>query len=410
MKAKRQVVTEMYPKPADFVRSLSRTSDLYDRVKTEKRTLTDLLEDMPGLSSEEYNDGMDAFERLLYVAGIRVAPDETAGLQASSAGVFIDTESGKMLLPEFVGRNIRKVRLSQSRAPYASSDVIPGSAERPYADNLTPRTDLQIAPAIPLSAVVSQTTLISGQDYRSTYIKNDTANQRLVRVGEGAPLPKAKLVTAPNVVNMYKFGRALEITYEQMRRLRVDRLGIHVQKIAVQTEVDQVIAALDTIVNGDGNTDTAAAVTTQSSLDGAAVDNKLHFAAWQAFIKLFKSPYVLTTALMQSVVATMLETLNVGSANLLMVSLMQQSPSVAPIRAINQTATGINYGWIDEAPALKVVAWDKRYALERVVEIGSEIQEVMRYINTQTEEMTISMNEGYAVIDPQAAQILNIGA
>jgi hypothetical protein len=314
------------------------------------------------------------------------------------------------LLPEFVGRNIRKVRFSQARAPYVSSDVTPGSAERPYADNLTPRTDLQIAPAIPLSAVVSQTTLITGQDYRATYIKNDTANQRLVRVGEGAPLPKAKLVTAENVVNMYKFGRALSITYEQMRRMRVDRLGVHIQKIAVQTEVDQVVAALDAIVTGDGNTDTAAAVTTQSSLDSASVDSKLHFPAWQAFIKLFKSPYMLTTALMQPLVAGYLETLNVGSANLLLVSLMAQSPSVAPIRAINQTATGINYGWLDEAPALKIVAWDKRFALERVVEVGSEIQEVMRWINTQTEDMTISMNEGYAVIDPSAAQILNIAA
>ena len=409
MKPKKRVVTEMYPRPVEFVRALKPESGIYDRVIADRVSLTDILEDTPGLSSEEYDDGMDAYERCLYVAGIRVNSDSAAGAWASTGAAFLDQENTKQLFPEFIARKIRQARFGQTRA-YTSADLIPGSAERPYADNLTPRDDIQIAPAIPLSAVISETTPITGAEYRATYIENDTANQRLVRVGEGAPLPKARLKSHEDVTSMYKFGRSLEATYEQLRRMRVDRLGRHIQKITVQTEKDQVGTALDTIVNGDGNANTAAAVTAQSSLDSTATVNKLSFLAWQMFIKLFESPYVMTTALMQSDVATMLEMLNTGSANLLMVSMMQQSKSIVPITPINQTGTGLGYGWLSTAPAHKIVAWDKRFALERVIEIGSEIQEIMMWINRQVKEMTISMNEGYSVIDQSASHILDLSA
>ena len=399
---------QVYTKPLEFVRGLN--FDVYNRARDQKKTLTAMLEADEGLSSGQYNDGMDAFERLLMLSDIRVASDAETGIIASTGGALLDSERAKVLLPELLSRTYRKVAAAKTRSPYAVADSTPGSIERPYADVLVARTDLQIAPAIPLTEVVTQITMNVGRDYRATYIKNDPAQQHKVRVGEGAPLPKAKLKTAPNVVTMYKFGRSLEITYEDMRSMRIDRLLIHIQKIAAQSQVDEVNSAVDTIVNGDGNTDTAAQVVTQSSLDGLSVDGKLHFAGWQAFKKLFKSPYMLTTALMQPNVATMLETLNVGSANLPMIVYAEQSKSVGNITPINQTGDGVRYGWLDGAPALKIVGFDKRYELEHVIEVGSDIQEIMRWINRQTEELTMSINEGDAVVDPSAALILDINA
>lgn len=408
-KMKKRVVEEMYPRPVEFLRSMK--LDMYEQAHNERMSFTEFLEDQPGISSDEFDDGLDTFERLLCVAGIRVNSDEDHGMWADTCGAFLDNENTRALFPEFCGRKFRGVKAKRNRSSlYASAELTPGSAQRPYWDNLTPRTDLHISPAIPLSSLVAVTTPITGAEYRATYIVDSAGNQRKIRVGEGAPLPKAKLVSYENTVTMYKFGRSIEITYEQMRRMRIDRLAMHIQKIAVQTEVDQVEAAFDVIINGDGNSSTAAENVTITSLVAGHTLNTLSLEAWLLFRKLFKNPYMLTTGLMRSNVAVKLELLNVGSANLPMVTYAQQTPSVVAIRPINQTGDALEYGWLDSAPANKLVTWDKRFELERVVEIGSEIQEVMRWVNRQTEEMTMSMNEGYTVIDPSAARILDLTA
>ncbi|MCI0489381.1 MAG: hypothetical protein L0229_22540 [Blastocatellia bacterium] len=410
-----RTATEVYQKPADFLRSM--TFDMYDRAHGDKdkpRTLTGWLEEQEGLRSSEYpDDGLDAFERLLAAADIRVGSVEHEGVYSDICAKFLDSDRNKVLFPEFCARKFREVsrtRVSENtRSSYSFSDDTPGSLARPYADNLMARTDLEIAPAIPLSELIAETTPIVGGEYRSYYITNDAAQQRKVRVGESAPLPKAKLNAAEHTVPIYKFGRSLEASYEAIRRMRIDRLGRHLQKMAVQTEIDQVAAALDVIVNGDGNTGTAAAVHNLTTLDTGASAGTLTLKGWLAFKFKFANPYMVTTTLMQEVVALQLALLNSGSANIPLMFL-NLGGMVQSLRNINRTSDGVGYGWTTDAPALKIVGFDNRFELERVVEVGSEIAEVMRWINRQTEELTMSMNEGYAVIDPSAALILDVNA
>jgi hypothetical protein len=71
---------------------------------------------------------------------------------------------------------------------------------------------------------------------------------------------------------------------------------------------------------------------------------------------------------------------------------------------------GIRFGISDDVAASTWLGFDGRLALEHVVEAGSDIQESVRWITRQVEELTFSFNENYAVINPEAAKIANLAA
>ena len=59
-------------------------------------------------------------------------------------------------------------------------------------------------------------------------------------------------------------------------------------------------------------------------------------------------------------------------------------------------------------PASKIVAFDNRMAVERIVEIGANINEVDNFIGNQTQLMTMTEVEGFGIDDPNAVKILDI--
>lgn len=357
--------------------------------------------------------GLDTFERLMMEAGIRTKTNLEAGYHASNAGEFCRNPGTRALLAEFARRQWNHVSsgkiTQQERAVLLSDDAVIGSWERPFYDSARPRLSQQIAAAIPLSELVSMTTSIDGDAYRTYYLKYDAEKLRMYRVGETADIPIATIVANQNTIRLFKYGRGIMASYEELRRLRVDKLAYYIQLQALQTEIDKVSAALNILVNGDGNTSTAATVTTQSSLDSAAVAGTLTLKAWQAFKQLFVQPYMMTTALMNSGVALQLSLLNTGSGNwpLAVANLGGLGTGVRPI---NRFSDNIAYGWTSDAPALKIVAWDNRFGLERVIENGANIVEQDRYVTNQTQVLVISEVEGFATTDPNAARILDINS
>jgi hypothetical protein len=310
-------------------------------------------------------------------------------------------------LTEFFARNWRKVSYGvQQRAILLSDDGVVGSFERPYADAATVRQDRQVAPAIPLSELVSMTTAIDGDTFRTYYLAYNAEQLRKFRVGESAEIPIATITGNEHTIRLKKYGRGLRASYEDLRRMRVDKLARYIQWMAVQSEVDKVAAALSVLVAGDGNANTAATEIEIASLDATATNDVLTLKAWLAFKMQFAQPYMLTTALMPSDVALQLALLNTGSANMPLVSanLASLGTGATPI---NQFADSVRYGWTSDAPAGKIVGFDNRFALERVTEIGSEISEMERYVTNQTQVMVMSEIEGYGVMDANATKVLD---
>jgi hypothetical protein len=59
---------------------------------------------------------------------------------------------------------------------------------------------------------------------------------------------------------------------------------------------------------------------------------------------------------------------------------------------------------------LKIVGFDRRFAIERVSETGATIQEVERVITNQTQVVTMTEVEGYGKIDQNSTRILDVNA
>lgn len=362
-------------------------------------------------SPSEAGDPLDAFERCLREAGIVTRSDPAAGVWASPARMFFEGgPANRALYTEFFARQWRKVSFA-TRSTYLSTDNPVNSWERPYADAQQARWDFQLAPAIPLSELVAITTPIEGQDYRSFYMIYNAAQLRAFRVGETTEIPVAKLTDAEHTIRLKKYGRGLLASYEQLRRMRVDKLALQIGYMAVQSEMDKVAAALAVIVAGDGNSTPTTAATNHNltALDTDATAGTMTLKGWLAFKLKFANPYTLTTALMTEAVALQLALLNVGSANVPLAG-FNAGGMVQGLTPINTTSDGVRYGWTSEAPASTIVAFDRRFCLERLTEIGGQIDEMERFITNQTQLMTMTEVEGYAILDGNAARTLTISA
>lgn len=356
------------------------------------------------------NSPLDAYERQLQMLGIVVRSNPQEDYWASTGDVFRQTVEGRALFPEYFRRIWKGVQFAtpnQRAAIMLSSDGVLGSVERPWVDRTAPQWNNQFVPAIPLSEIVGITSSLPGTDYRSVFMTYDAEALRMYRVGESAEIPVANLTTSTRVNNMHKYGRGLRMSYEALRRTSLDKVAWWIRWQALQAEVDKVSAALDILVNGDGNNGTAATEFNLLTLDPAANANELTLYGWLAFRMQWETPYQMTTALMRVEEALQLITLNAGTANIPLqgLNLGGIGNTLTPI---NATADGIRYGWTSEAPDGKIVGFDKRFALEMVTEIGSDITETQRYINNQTEVMYMTEVNGFGVIDPAATKILDL--
>lgn len=355
-------------------------------------------------------DELDTFDRLMQHAGIVTRSDPAAGYWASPVDEFYKNTAGRVLFTEFFARTWRRVAYAGQRALYLYTDAVQNSWQRPYTDAATPRWDQTFRPAIPLSEVVALTTPITGTDYRAFYLTYDAAQLRRYRVGESAEIPMAKLTDSERTIQLQKYGRGIRATYEQLRRARVDKLAWMIAMMAVQAEADKVVAAMDVLVNGDGNVGTAPTTHQLTLLDTGATAGTLTTKGWLAFKLKFANPYIITTALMQEAVALQLMLLNVGTANVLLSQLNAAGLIPGDLTPINLTSDGVRYGWTSDAPTLKIVGFDRRMAIEQVVEIGGQIDEMERYITNQTQIITMTEVMGFATLDPNATEVLDVNA
>jgi len=298
-----------------------------------------------------------------------------------------------------------------TRAVLLSGDVAPGSLVNPWYDNPEIRAK-RLVPPIPLARLIARTTAIDGDAYRTLYITDDlnTDAYRMKRVAEAAEIPATTLVTGEHTLRLYKFGRALRASYEQLRRQRVDRIAFIIARMAIQAEVDKVVIALNTMINGDGNANTSAPVSNLTALDSSASAGTLTLRGWLSFKLTFSLTYQPDMLLAQQLPIMQLLTLPIATGIQTPYGLMPGNAfgTVAPI--YEQMSGAMTYGISPDMPALKILAFQSSIALERVTEVGGNVSEVDRFINNQTQLLTITEVEGYDVIDPNSYRILNVNA
>lgn len=362
--------------------------------------------------SSGYNDGLDAFGRLLMAAGIRVNSVPEAGIWADTFEAFDKTPETRALVHEWMSRQWRSISIGSpynTRSILTSYEDATGTSMKPYVNAARMRYK-QLAAPIPLEQLIAYTTAIDGDSYRAYYLTDSAPDQRMVRVNEGAEIPRSKLVGGDHTIKLYKFGRGFEATYETLRRQPIDRLAVQIARMAIQAETDKVATVIDVMVNGDGNSGTSATNYNLTSLDSGASAGTLTLKGWLAFKMKFAAPYAMTSALAQEAVALQMQLLSTGNANIPLV-MVQGASNLGSFKQMNPgLADGVALGWTADAPSLKIVAFDNRFAVERVTEIGGNITEVEKFVSRQTQGLFMTEVEGYDIFNQDAVKTLNVNA
>ena len=402
--------------PQEMLRTLS--TQMVRKALDEGMTFSAWLEKQN--PEKEYDDGYDAFQRLLMLADIRTQSVPELGIQASTWDEFNDTPEKRILAHEWVARTWRSVATGKryntmglfggKRSENFAAASPPNTLNNPAFDDLDPRY-LVTQAAIPLCAIVRYVRPIQASAYKHWYLTTPTATEtRMVRVEEFANIPTAKLVGADRQLTLTKTGRGFLRSYEGMMYQPIDMVAIWLQFLAAQTEADKLAYALDILVNGDGNAGTPATAYTQTGLDPGSTAGTLTLGAWLSFKMIFDNPRALTHVLATKATTRQLLLLNTGSANVPLVFVQGQA-GLGSLSAINQQlGDAVRYGYTADAPASTIVGFDARYALMRVFDIRGSIQEVETYAVNQSQGVYLTEIDAMCCLIPGSNITLNIAA
>ena len=342
-------------------------------------SLSAMLEKM---DPSDESDSMDAFERQMALSGIRTKSDPTKNIFADKVENFYasDQPTSIVLFPEFINRQMRI---------------------NPFAENL-------------LGEMVALNTPVDGDTYRSIYVDMSDLNKfRMKRVTEGSDVPSVTLKSAENSVTLYKHGVKLHATAEAIRRMRIDQLTIHLGLIGLQNNLDKASAALDVIINGDGNNNGAVnynnSTMDSTTAGGQANAGKLTYKSWINFLMQFYPFHCTTIA---------------GNKDALLAIMTMQFPGVDPLMALAQYVGGapmnvqlannvfvsVRLLLLDSAPANVLTGMDNRFALEMLTETGATMTETDKIITSQFTDIVLTDVTGFDKLYVGATKTLTLNA
>jgi len=401
--AKASGITSLKPLAAEL--PLNRA--LYEEAYKHEMSVSAWLEHMD--PSPQYKDGLDAFERQLMLADIRTTSIPARGLWAHKGERFWASEKPgtEWLAQEYIARKWREASLGDGQRFYASSNPV-SQVLYPAFIEQTMRAK-QIAPAIPLSALVAITTPITGDVYKAFYLTDNSDEYTMKRVSEGAEVPTAELTGGDHTITLRKYGRRLVGGYEAFRRMQLDRFAMHLQLLAIQAQADKVNTALDVVVNGDGNSGTTPTNSNLTALDTAAVAGTLTLKGFLAWKMQWANPYLCNVVLGREADVLQVLLLNMGSANAPFLSIAGAF-GIGGVTPINSGLGPVQIGWTSSAPSLKLVGIDNRFAVEMITEVGASLTETDKIISSQRNEIVMTEVVGFCIIDANANKTLDINA
>ena len=350
--------------------------NLYNEAKEKGITFSQLLENM---DPSDGKSKLSAFERQLKEHRIATKSAPTKGYSADKVEAFYRTDESKVLFPEFVATQLRETIEQASILPYLTSN----------------------------------TTMIDSNSYRATYFDKDEKNKKaakLRRVTEASELPQATIKTRDKSINIYKYGLQVKSSYEAIRRMKIDIFARHIEYIGTQIGQDQAAEIIDVIINGDGNANTAAGRYAVKDFDTEATG--LTSKAWVAFLLKF-FPYGADTIVAgENALLQIIEMLSPAGKNQILDSISSNGSFNMGISSPQGIFKNVTLLYNPETPKIgtkdAIIALAKDYAVEKIVEAGSDISEADKFITNQTEVLTISENCGFATMYKDAMGILTL--
>ena len=303
-------------------------------------------------------EGMDAFQRQLKRFDIKVR-----GAGSDVVEKFFSTSESAVLFPEYVSRSVK--------AGMEEGNILP--------------------------SITASVTRFEGMDYRSIYSAASEDDKALRFVGEGSLIPQTEIRAADHLVSLKKRGRMLVASYEAIRFQRLDLFSVMLRQIGNQIMRMHLEDAIDVIVNGDGNGNTAESLAVGDDTIGGTAGS-LSYAELLAFWNRF-DPYTMNTMLVAPDV---------------MLKILNCSEFKNPMAGLNFQGTGEPGNPLGakliRCSAMKAgtaIGLDNGYALA-VVTAGDVSVEYDRLIDRQLERAAITSISGFAKLYTEASKVLTV--
>lgn len=242
-----------------------------------------------------------------------------------------------------------------------------------------------------LSKLVSNSTTIAGNRYTPFFIDTSSDGKFSLRpIGDGAEVPQLLVTEQTHAVNVRDYGLALKASYKALRYRSTSQFRVLLWYIGFKMQTDKIGMVVDTIINGDGNSNAATVINAASS---GTLDYDDLVTLWAAF-----SPFEMNSLICH---VNQLKTI---------LTLDEFKDPLAGYRFQNDgetfTPLGARLIRSDEVPADYVIGLDTRFAVEEVITQPLMV-EYDKIIDQRFEEAVISESVTYAKVIKDASVILD---
>ena len=208
---------------------------------------------------------------------------------------------------------------------------------------------------------------------------------------EGGAIPETQIKLKESLVKLIKRGRMLVASYEAIRFQRLDLFTVALKEIGAHIASSQLKDAVDVLLNGSKGEEKAKEI--KCAKPGSLSYEDL-ISLWSEF-----EDYEMNTLLVAPDMMAKILTMPEFKAQNVMTSFKESGKL--------QTAFGANIIRSKSVPAGKIIALDKRFALEKVVADDISI-DYDKLIDCQLERASVTSTVGFSRIIKDAVKVLSL--
>ena len=234
---------------------------------------------------------------------------------------------------------------------------------------------------------------IEGTSYDVPYVVESSEEEELRTVAEGADIPESEIKYGDRIVKIDKKGRGVVASYEVIRRMSIDMLRVHLQRMGERLgrNLDARIATV--LVSGDSSGSGTAAPT----LDTATVDTWTYADVVKGFLTLTVDNYFTATHILanKDLTQTLLGLTEFKDPVLFDFARTGNYPTPLGVKLIPMA----------DQPADKLTILDAGYAVEKLTE-QDLLVESDKLINQQWDRSYLTVVTDFAVIYENARVVV----
>ena len=233
---------------------------------------------------------------------------------------------------------------------------------------------------------------IDGTAYDMPYVVESEAESEMRAIAEGAAIPESELTYGDRIIRLTKVGRGVIASYEAVRRMSVDMLRVHLQRIGERLGrcLDARLATV--LISGDGSADTAAVTVNTATAGTWAYADLVN-----GFLKLTLDHYFTPTHMLANseLCKAILDMDEFKDAALFNFAKTGEFPTPLGMRLVP----------MEDQPADKLTILDAGYAVQKLTE-QDLLVESDKLINQQWDRTYLTVVTNFGIVYPKARVVV----